>query len=280
MYKHEDVPDAIEVIDTAYLTTLARAVESTRPDALIVDHLATRFIDYARVPRSRLVSLLGDSGDLIVLRSFMLDEIITALAVDQGVRDLINLGAGFDTRPYRMSFPNNFRIVEIDDPVTIRCKEKVLADQTAAARLERYAFDVTNPGWFDTLLKQVPDIDAAAVMAEGLFTYLDGCAVRALTEELAASGRCRYLIGDLVSPYTARRLRAATHHDGSELSFHAMEDLQAFEAAGWRCIDYRPIGVAVRQHRPYSPIARMMFSMAVGKDGGGLVDGIAVFEHP
>lgn len=275
----ENTDDAIEVIDTAYLSIFARAAEAARPDALIIDHLAARFIDHTHIARSRLAALLGNGGDLIVVRSLMLDKLILSLVREHGVRDLINVGAGFDTRPYRMSFPDQFRIVEVDDPMIIRCKEIVLADQTTTVQVQRHAVDLTDAGWFSELIEQIPDIDTTAVIAEGLFPYLDSCEVRTLVEELAASGRCRYLMVDLISLDTARYLRTAGQRVGAELDFHAMEDLKAFRDAGWRCLDYWPMMVALRQYRPKSPIAAMMPTTVASDAKGGLIDGVAIFEH-
>src|SRR6266568_3927525 len=94
-----------DTFDTARLVAFYRALESERPGALFHD-------PYARL-------LAGDRGEelmraylpgkqemwAIVLRTCIYDEIIRRVVEQEQVDIIINLAAGLDTRPYRMSLP-------------------------------------------------------------------------------------------------------------------------------------------------------------------------------
>ncbi len=268
----------IEIFHTAYAAALARSLEARRADALVIDDLAALFLDDSPVAYSQLVALLGDGADLIALRSLMLDKLIADLINDARVSDILNVGAGFDTRPYRMRFAEEVRFIEVDDARVLECKTHLLANHLTTTRLVRCALDLTSSGWFDALLEHVPDIDSAAVVAEGFFIYLSRPEVQVLMEELATSGRCRYLVGDLVSPGQLRKLRDTAERLGVRFGFYGLEDLQIFESAGWRCIDYWPMMTALRRYRPRSPIAAMMPTTVSSASERGLIDGVAVFE--
>jgi O-methyltransferase involved in polyketide biosynthesis len=49
----------------------------------------------------------------VVIRTVIIDELITR-AIGEGVDTVLNLGAGLDTRPYRMALPEDLRWVDVD----------------------------------------------------------------------------------------------------------------------------------------------------------------------
>jgi O-methyltransferase involved in polyketide biosynthesis len=48
-----------------------------------------------------------------MIRTVIIDDRIK-LAIGEGVDTILNLGAGLDTRPYRMDLPKTLRWVEFD----------------------------------------------------------------------------------------------------------------------------------------------------------------------
>src|SRR5262249_21551140 len=65
---------------------------------------------------------------------------------DSGRRaDLVlNLGAGLDTRPYRMQLPSNLTWVEADRASIIHLKESRLFEEKPFCKLERVSCDLTD----------------------------------------------------------------------------------------------------------------------------------------
>ena len=80
----------------------------------------------------------------VVIRTVIIDNLINQ-ALAEGVDTILNLGAGLDTRPYRMALPKTLRWVEVDYPHVIALKEERLAGEEPYCRLKRIKLDLTRP---------------------------------------------------------------------------------------------------------------------------------------
>ena len=107
------------------MIAMNRAIETDRPDALFQDPLAKRLAgDHGRkivehLPRKDF------SEWMVAVRTIIIDDYIK-YAISQGVDTILNLGAGLDSRPYRMDLPQSLRWIEIDYPTIIAYKENRL----------------------------------------------------------------------------------------------------------------------------------------------------------
>ena len=116
------------VSDTAFMVAGFRAAENERPNPLFRDPLAARLAGdhgkniLATMPRA----FMGAWS--VVIRTVIIDNLISE-AIAQGVDTILNLGAGLDTRPYRMALPKTLRWVEVDYPHVIALKEERLAGE-------------------------------------------------------------------------------------------------------------------------------------------------------
>ena len=132
------------VADTAFWVASYRAAESARPDALFRDPLAARLAaargrDMAdRIDGSRQVEWV------VVMRTCIIDDFIRE-AIAAGCDTVLNLGAGLDTRPYRLELPPTLRWIEVDFAPTIDFKNAELRDEKPRCRLERRAVDLGDP---------------------------------------------------------------------------------------------------------------------------------------
>jgi methyltransferase (TIGR00027 family) len=170
-----------------------RAAHQVRDRPLVlVDPIALRVIDpdVARMlrehPPERETSLAGPYlRAFFVMRSrFAEDEL--AIAVANGVRQYVVLGAGFDTFAYRNPFPE-LRVFEVDHPDTQAVKRRRLADAgieipasltfvsidfttTALAdALQAAGFDESQPAFF-SWLGVVPYLERPAI--DATFGYI------------------------------------------------------------------------------------------------------------
>jgi len=125
---------------TAYQNALFRALEARRPetDRVADDRLAVRFLTpefrmlagLARVaPARRLTEELIDhrwpcvrAG--VVARTRLIDE--TVAAELPGVSQVLILGAGFDSRAYRLAGMRDVTVFEVDHPATQAAKRRML----------------------------------------------------------------------------------------------------------------------------------------------------------
>src|SRR5262252_5973616 len=101
------------VADTALWVATYRALESQRPDALFRDPLS----DMLAGERGRNIAASMPYPKFmawaLAIRTVAIDEMIVR-ALSLGVDTVLNLGAGLDTRPYRMNLPASLRWIEID----------------------------------------------------------------------------------------------------------------------------------------------------------------------
>ena len=97
----------------------------------------------------------------------IIDEFIQR-GIASGVDAVLNLGAGLDTRPYRMDLPATLQWVEADFPNIIDYMNEKLAAHTPRCRLQRVAVDLANPEARSKFLAEVlPDAKKVLVHHRG-----------------------------------------------------------------------------------------------------------------
>jgi methyltransferase (TIGR00027 family) len=242
---HEASPQAIQnVSDTAFLVAGFRALESERPQPLFRDPLAARLAGehgakiVASVPKT-----FGVSPWLVAIRTVTIDDLITK-AVAEGVDTVLNLGAGLDTRPYRMALPPALRWVEVDYPHVIALKEECLAGETPRCRLDRVSLDLVD---HDARRKFLADAASGSakvlVLTEGVTPYLTEIEVAELADDLRRIEAVHYWINDYYSPESHRFAdkRRARFMRNAPLRFRPQDWFAFFAARGWRAREVRYI---------------------------------------
>jgi len=131
------------VSDTAFMVAGFRALETEREEPLFRDPLAAKLAgDHGRKILATVPKTFVGAWS-VVIRTVIIDALIQR-AVNEGVDTILNLGAGLDTRPYRMDLPRGLRFVEVDYPHVIELKETHLAEEDPSCRPERIALDLTD----------------------------------------------------------------------------------------------------------------------------------------
>src|SRR5258708_13110317 len=160
------------VTDTALWLAHFRAIESQRAAPVFHVPLASllcgnRGRQIARsIPRASMV----EWGT--VLRTSAIDRLIYE-ALQSGVDTVLNLGAGLDTRPYRMKLPATLRWIEMDFPDIVGLKNSKLAEYKPDCELERVALDLLDRPPRNTLLSPYPTPPTTIlVITEDVLTYL------------------------------------------------------------------------------------------------------------
>jgi methyltransferase (TIGR00027 family) len=178
---------------TARWTAAARAIETSRPDALFNDPWAA---DLAGEQGRRWAEGRAPAGLApMIVRTHFFDDFLVHATAAGGVTQVVLLGAGLDTRALRLAWPAGTSVFEVDQPEVIHQKEEVLggaATSPRCARLVRLSTDLSGDTWPDQLVDAGLDPHAAAAwLAEGFLFYLDGEAIAALlgrVSGLAAAG--------------------------------------------------------------------------------------------
>jgi O-methyltransferase involved in polyketide biosynthesis len=159
-----DVSDLSPLEQTALLTQYARALDSRWPRPILGDTLAdevVRQIDYD-------FAGLGVSDSVVcqsALRAKMLDERVRAFTAEHPDAVVVDLGAGVDSGPFRVSPPATVDWYSVDLPRVIALRDQLLP---TSARAHSVAASVADSSWPVTIPADRPTM----VIADGLFAFL------------------------------------------------------------------------------------------------------------
>lgn len=235
--------DKIErVSDTALMVAACRAMESERPDRLVHDPFAARLAGHkgrAIAQNSAAVEWISFG---IGLRTRFIDDLVTEIVRRREVRTVVNLGAGLDTRPWRLETKVDLRWIEVDLPGILDYKAEQLIDTRPNCKVEGLVADLSK----QTDRKRVFDAvgnEPALMITEGLLMYLSEGTVNAIAREAPANSGISRWIFDVSSPDLMRRahgdhqleidrVRAADHLTGQQILDTAL-------AGGWSIMERR-----------------------------------------
>lgn len=164
--------DAHQVSQTARWMAAVRARESGRDDRLFHDPLAAGLAGaegYAMADRHDPPG----GNPYVPLRTRWYDDALSA-AVSSGIRQVVLLAAGLDTRAYRMGWPETTLVYEVDQPALLDEKRRLLDADGARPQCQRRPVGVDLSGDWPGALRaagfdpQTPSV----IAAEGLLLYL------------------------------------------------------------------------------------------------------------
>lgn len=260
-HPHTDSPErpVAHVSDTALWVAVHRARESRRQDALFRDPYAERL---AGDRGNQIVHRLErgtSSAWSIITRTAVLDELIMD-AVRDGADTILNLAAGLDTRPYRLSLPAGTRWVEVDFPQMIAYKEGKLVEAHPQCVLERVALDLTDRAARQRLFARLNgESRQLLVITEGLLIYLTHDEVAALAEDMHAMPHFRRWIADALTPELLEWLlkkQFSTFATGSvRMHFAPPGGMAYFERFGWHARTVRKMSTESRRLKRTMPRA-------------------------
>lgn len=236
-------PDQLigSVADTAFWVAHHRAQESARPDALFNDPLAGVLAGSRGKAIAEAMPRPAFTAWVISVRTVVIDAYIRD-AIDAGVDMIVNLGAGLDTRPYRMDLPSSLQWVEVDQQAVIAFKEEKLAGERARCNLSRVALDL---GDLPARRKLFADLNSRAtkmlVLTEGVVPYLSNSDVAALANDLRGLNTLQGWIVDYISAVAIKARGARMQRQMQNAPFKFMpDDWQGFFADhGWRVSEMR-----------------------------------------
>ncbi|TDV49913.1 SAM-dependent methyltransferase [Actinophytocola oryzae] len=171
---------------TSLFVAALRAKETLRPDRLVDDPFAARFLDAAGVAGvsapgdvTRFVELMADQ---VALRTRYLDDALLAA----GCRQVVLVAAGMDSRAFRLPWPAGVEVFELDQPAVLSFKDEAL--DGAEPRCVRHAVGVDlREDWSTPLLDAGFRVDRpTAWLAEGLLYALTPWAADVLLETVGS----------------------------------------------------------------------------------------------
>jgi methyltransferase (TIGR00027 family) len=238
---HDDTWDlASSVGATATMVAAARAIATSTDGALISDPYAeplvravgvdvfTRLASGELDPSAFDIDDDEDVGmdrmvDNMAVRTKFFDDFF-ADATAAGIRQVVILASGLDSRAYRLQWPSGTVVYEVDQPQVIDFKTKALADIGAEPSVDRRAVAIDLRFDWPTALKEA-GFDPGrptAWSAEGLFGYLPPDAQDRLIDTVT----------ELSAPGSQFATESAPSIDQADLE-EAMEKMQS-TAQRWR----------------------------------------------
>jgi methyltransferase (TIGR00027 family) len=202
---HDDTWDiATSVGSTAVMVAAARAGETDRDEPLIRDPYAKllvagagagvwqfmlddAFVEKVADADAEAAAIFQHMGSYQAVRTHFFDAYF-ASASAAGIRQIVILASGLDSRAYRVGWPSETTVFEIDQPKVLEYKSATLAQHGVepSATLRQVAVDL-RVDWPAALRGAGFDETApTAWLAEGLLMYLPADAQDLLFERITA----------------------------------------------------------------------------------------------
>src|SRR5512139_3430873 len=250
-----------DVSDTALWVAHYRAVETERPDAIIRDPLAKVLVgDRGAAIAGNFARTGKYTAWTVIARTVIIDEYIQD-ALKQGVDAVVNLGAGLDTRPYRMELPPTLQWVEADFPHMVHYKSEKLRDQVPHCQLQRVGVDLSDDAARRQFLASVaPDARRILVLTEGVVPYLTEQQVSQLAKDLLARPQVALWVVEYFSELAYRYLKQIAQSPqmaNSPFRFFPANWMQFFSERGWEKQDFHYFGEIGRRFHRVPPMPLM-----------------------
>lgn len=200
---------ATSVGSTAVMVAAARAGETDRADALIKDPYAKILVSgagtgvwealldsefAAKIENldAEAAAIFAHMGNYQAVRTHFFDEYYRQ-AAQAGIRQIVILASGLDSRAYRLQWPAGTTVYEIDQPKVLEYKSATLREHDVQPAAERREVPVDLRFDWPAALREAgfDDSQPTAWLAEGLLMYLPAEAQDRLFElvtELSAPG--------------------------------------------------------------------------------------------
>lgn len=259
------------VSDTSAWVAHYRALESERPDALFKDPYAKLLVGAHASEIARLKTEVNKwTRWTVVTRTYIIDRMIQDL-IAGGVTTFLNLGAGLDSRPYRMGLGTHVHWIEVDFPHLIDFKRKQLEKFPPTCALESIGLDLSNRDLRRKLLEDVARrFPKVVVLTEGVLPYLTEAQVSELSEDLVRFPSFKYWICEYFSPQSYRYLKDPKRMKAlrnAPFQFYPENWMGFFESRGWKLVReeyYTEVSEKLGRPTPM-PAVFKFFELIMGK---------------
>lgn len=251
---------ASSVGTTATMVAVGRALASRQPDALIDDPFAAPLVRAVGIEFfNRLLdgelepavaedahATAGPMAEVMAVRTRFFDDFFLQAAA-AGIRQVVILAAGLDSRAYRLGWPDGSVVYEIDQPEVIEFKSRTLAELGAEPTAERRTVAVDlRDDWPDALRRSgFDETKPTAWSAEGLLIYLPPESQDRLFDNITALSAPGSRLATEYHPDGAAALTDSNQSVGRRFADQGLElDMADLVFAGER----RPAGEYLTEH--------------------------------
>jgi methyltransferase (TIGR00027 family) len=273
------------ISDTARWVAVYRARETEREDALFRDPFARRLAGERGLAIAERMDRTLSNPWAFTSRTWLFDRLIER-RVAAGADTVVNLAAGMDARPYRLTLPAALRWIEVDLPGILDEKEALLAGEKPACRVERVRLDLSDREGRRAAFESLgAGSKSALVFCEGLLIYLTPAEVGALARDLHERPRFREWAVDLSSPGLLRMVQRTymTQIEDAQVGMHfgPPEGPSFFEPFGWTPVE---VGSLLKTAARNGRLGLMMRLLALlpessGRQGARPWSGVCLLER-
>jgi methyltransferase (TIGR00027 family) len=219
---------------TAFYCCALRAADAASASPVCGDNLAARFIDDETLARLQPALRFSKPAASNVARHRLIDDILRAALEKNRDLRIILLGAGLDTRAFRI---RGGRWWEFDDAALFALKEARLPAHTAPNPLTRTTIDFSRDELRDYLTPFAGEEESLVVL-EGVSMYLPTSVLAKTAATIRASLPRATVVCDLMSPAFRERFSKDLYRELGRLGAHFALDPThprlALEDAGYR----------------------------------------------
>src|SRR5262245_37829005 len=205
---------------TAFYCCALRAKDAASARPMCGDTLAAKFLDDATLSRPEPALAFRGPAASNVARHRIIDDLIKAALAKDPARRIILLGAGLDTRAFRLTGGQWW---EFDDAALFTFKETRLPAHTAPNPLTRTSVDFSRAELHDYLAPLAGD-DEALVVLEGVSMYLPAASLEKTAATVSAVLPRACVVCDLMSPRFRERYATGLRRELGRLGAHFAED--------------------------------------------------------
>jgi methyltransferase (TIGR00027 family) len=211
------------VSDTALMVAAARAVETARPDGVVRDPFAARLAGERGEALAQKLLSSDWLGIGVGLRCRTMDEMLLEAIAAHGIRTVVLLGAGLDTRPWRLDLPPDLHWIEVDFAPILEYKAGLMASETPRCRFRQIAANLKDAADREAVYAAAGSAPGLMV-AEGLLLYLPAQTTEALATEPPRRSGIRHWLLDIAAhtlmqnahPGTMDEIEKVRAHDRAE----------------------------------------------------------------
>ncbi|HTF32253.1 MAG TPA: SAM-dependent methyltransferase [Myxococcota bacterium] len=243
---------------TSRLTAAARARETERPDHLFSDEFAAALAgpEGFAFLETHWFALGGTPRPNFTVRTRFFDDFLLATARTHGVRQVVLVAAGLDTRAFRLEWPPGMHLFEMDQKEVLDYKASILGPLRATPRCRRTTVAVDlRTDWSRALIDAgYRAMEPTAWLLEGLLMYLPDAAVERVLAETARLSAQGSQLGVDTLPRGFLKMRGFIElyaQRGCPVAFTTDDPLGTLGRCGWRATAYSVPEEGVRLGRPW-----------------------------
>ena len=245
-----------DISDTARVVAFSRAVESERSKPLFRDPFARQLAgDFGEI----LAREMGNTELItrgLAVRTAVVDELLLARINQDEIGLVLNLGAGLDTRPWRLALPRSLKWIDADLPQILSYKTNRLRSQEPACEYLPISADITSHADRAALFSHIHAEQRALVLTEGLLVYLSSVEVTALALDLQTHSSIAWWLTDVSGPRALAMMNRLWGPllENAEFKFGPADSETFFREVGWRESTYRSSADEARRLNRSAPL--------------------------